>query len=1251
MSENSEHSPDDTETETKVMEDIPNNSSKSETKLMMNQMDAALLEDEEMPTYISMSSTTRPDDSDMNAKQSENESQTMERERSASPCPSDDQEANSIYVLSSGEETDVDQPPYNDEDDEDEYGDSDDMDNLELDNEFNSERSSNMKHLMDDEDDEEEDDEDDEDEEDSPRQMHNDDEGIEDNLEIDCYDGRSDDFLLNRRLKNRDKERSLSLQDLNAYRHDMNTEYLKKKHLQRYKPNYINIPEQQSIMYSMIQEKKRSVLGKYHYVQSKVKRYIKDIKEQNRHSLKKQHVEQQQENTNYNISNSNHKNNDTEKTKPVNIKTIKDYAEKTIKELEEISETYDSNVDKMAYSAMSPQIILNGQDNKNGLELIHEESTQNEIQITSYESTQNERDLANTDSKMQKQNGTIDIKQLKLNYPEKEISHFEDAVQPQLIQNGHQGTPAVHYHLRTLSYEEYMRGSSDSSQKTGLNKNAHVIEQDPIQPETYNNSDLMDISAENDDSCPLRIESIKSIKTMSDEAKTNNEQLIFKKINECSSNTTADSSEVTALKKKLTQKTVKYNNLLDTYQKQLMENLKMKQELDELRKTLAKYEKENKPPEQKVVSIQTDAVTESVHNQPQDESESTQTSQSNNKILGNSVISLSSIEQWSSGAGNLSISMKPPEVAKTLQSDDSIILTDNTPAKKHSLSRAFITSSRILQTLSSITQGKTKPENPLTQNSKKRINVNETMDLHSEDSSQPSSSKKRKIADIITPPNFLQAFIASESATESQSKLNEMSNIDSQFKNACDSINKNINFQASSSNTNASQLGATTSTTENKTNANDDAEDNVKCFIYHENENSKDRSFLILAEEPEKDKIIHEKGRIRECGPFLLGNIEVRMSEINGTINIWGKEISQESTAEIETETSSNAKDKSCHWQKTSHARFNGSNVVCSTSRKSKNPPKFELSSAASNFSCLHSPSFNIAKASCSTDKSHADKSYSPNMFSFENCDLSKHRNEWLRCKRTQPQEKLHSCCIHNTDTSEEKCNCSLHKQKFEDNFNCSKEKCSGQEHQRSFSKNLEPNKHLYENITPEEDHVCRNDTSCHHSLHNSESCQEPHKCNKETCELLINREFNELCNHSPNILSDEEPLISLQCSETPDTRRRRLTGKRVRGILMDLIRGCGDCYNPNVSDNTSKSCMHKKDSYLRCPPEVKISPCASPEPTYSRTGQPAGRCCHAYAQRIESQLEEFRMEMEKMRSRSDAILNMLNMLHSVDTN
>lgn len=121
MSENSEHPPDDNEAETKAIEDLPNDSSKSEVKLM-NRTNAAMLEDEEMPTYISVSSTSRRNDSDVvNEKQQEDMSQEMEEDRSSSSYPDDDQAASCID-LSSGEDTD--QHPYNDEDDEDEYGES-----------------------------------------------------------------------------------------------------------------------------------------------------------------------------------------------------------------------------------------------------------------------------------------------------------------------------------------------------------------------------------------------------------------------------------------------------------------------------------------------------------------------------------------------------------------------------------------------------------------------------------------------------------------------------------------------------------------------------------------------------------------------------------------------------------------------------------------------------------------------------------------------------------------------------------------------------------------------------------------------------------------------------------------------------------------------------------------------------------------------------------------------------------------------
>lgn len=766
------------------------------------------------------------------------------------------------------------------------------MENLKLDNEFDSEHPSNMKHLMDeeddDEDDEDEDDEDEEDDEGNFGQTHNnDDDNFDDNFDLYC-DGRSDGFLLNRRIKNHDKEKSLSLQDLRVYKN--NTAYYERRLSHGLRPNYINIP-QNAIMYSML-PRKQPMLGKYHYVQSKVKLYIKNIKEQNRRSMEK-NMKENQEDTIHKSSNTNHKSSDINKTKPtVTNKTIKDYAQRTIKELE-IAETCEE--DKITYS-VSP-IILNGQDNKNGLEPIHEQSTQNEIQInTSCESSQNEKSPVNITDKMQKQNGTVEVKQLKFNFDE-EIPHYENAMQQSLIPNGHQEISTVLYDLRTLSYEEYMHGVPNS-EKIDLNKNAH-IEQKHIQPETYNNAELMDVSIDNDDTaCPLKIENIKSIKT--DEVKNNNEQVNSDKVNEEFSKTALNTSEITALKNQLEQKDEKYAKLFNKFRIQIMENLKLKYKIDELTESLIKFEKKDKPLEQKVASIQTDIIIDTATEKHQDQAKSTNVKQPNNKVLGNSVAStLSSIDQWSDSACNLSISMKPPEVAKTLHSDDSIILTNATPAKTtRSLSRTFITSSRILQTLSNITQGKTKFESPLVQNSKRRLSENTAMELQNDDGScqtvnsscRPSSSKKRKIADTLQTPNFL-SYKSFQSATESHLKLNETLN-DSQLKHPCDSVNEKMESQKNSSNINTNQLGGTaTSTAESITETADDQEDNVKCFVYHENENSKDHSFLIIAKEPGKDKAVNNEKR-REGGPYIVGNIEVRMSEINGTINIWGKEVS-----------------------------------------------------------------------------------------------------------------------------------------------------------------------------------------------------------------------------------------------------------------------------------------------------------------------------------------------------------------------
>lgn len=116
MSEENEHTSEETEAEMNT-ENRNKEQSKSETCVLNNETEQPMLEDEEMPTYISVSTPSKREDSDIdNAKQQSR----VPLEEDNSPYRSDDQGGGSIYVLSSGEESNH---PYNDED-EDEYADS-----------------------------------------------------------------------------------------------------------------------------------------------------------------------------------------------------------------------------------------------------------------------------------------------------------------------------------------------------------------------------------------------------------------------------------------------------------------------------------------------------------------------------------------------------------------------------------------------------------------------------------------------------------------------------------------------------------------------------------------------------------------------------------------------------------------------------------------------------------------------------------------------------------------------------------------------------------------------------------------------------------------------------------------------------------------------------------------------------------------------------------------------------------------------
>ncbi|XP_012350178.1 MATH and LRR domain-containing protein PFE0570w isoform X3 [Apis florea] len=1222
MSEENEHTSEETEAEMNT-ENHDKEQSKSETCMLNNETEQPMLEDEEMPTYISVSTPSKREDSDINNAKQQSRI-PLEEDNSQSPYHSDDQGGGSIYVLSSGEESNH---PYNDED-EDEYVDSEDTNEMELENEHENA-------MLEDEEEEDEDDDDDDDEV-NPLRLHNDDyEDIDTEYEPICFDRASDDFILNNRLKPRHKEKSLSLQDLSISKKNAHLRYNKKRHsLNAFRYNYLRM-QQNPILYPTTQ-KRQMIPSKYQHVESKVKQYIKNVKEQNRRSMEKRMKEQEFTiNKNYEEN----ENCDTERLKNTRItnKTIKDYVEKAIQDLQQ--EEIESN--NLMYD--NAQLLENGENNKTSNRVIENQYKHSRKDIE-YNDVQNEKRMQNSDDKLEKRNGSVDVNKHHIEYQntlDKNIK-FGSINQSSLV-NNHQSTPTF-INLRTLSYEEYMHDDSNTGRREELSEHR---QEKTNETRVYNEAEMI-TSQEIDNSnvdCPLKIASVKSICTMQDES----ENLNFTKINTTEKVSIENNTEVIELKARLSQKDAQFHNLRDAYQKVLTENIKMKQELDVLKNSLAKYKNENRTCETKIASVQTETIKESISNQDTVTSEET-----NNKISRSSVASTgSSNDQWIESDYSPAISIKPPDLTPILNSDDSIVLTDANVPKKvmHPLSRTFITSSRILQTLSNITQDCDSP-------------------IHT------SCSKKRKATEMPGSSTFVKPFKIPHTTVESLEGKNSINSTnDVEYKYSKEHVSPKIE-QEESTEVNKNINGPIS--VETKMEGTDDCEDNVKCFIYREDENSKNKSFLIQAGESTKNELDDEKNRIQECGPYLLGNLEVRMSEINGTISVWGKEINNEYTSDneddVEESEKKSSEKKTCHfWPNTSQTRFNGSPLMCSTNKKQKIPLKFNRSNISQ---CCHSLSLNSIKMHPSVDdigdKRHTNNTFSPNtsISSCKNCNSSTCRKERSICKDTS-QEKLHSCCVHHIEIIDKECNCgSYHeKQKHDVNLKHCKDKFHNKGIRRNLCKNIftsDSKNHSHENCTANIDKgICKYHT-CRCSLQNvtdnnssrSQCCNvvKDVSCTYKFSDNINNMEIHrnsDRCNHSSSKDGEEDPLIPLKrTNETLEARQRRLSGgKRVRGILMDFLKGCGDCRNN--SSLSKNNCQQKETPYTvnNGPPQIKISPSSIPEPTCSTSIQCNDRCCHAYARRIESQLEEFRIEMERIRSRSDAILDMLGILHSVDMN
>lgn len=426
------------------------------------------------------------------------------------------------------------------------------------------------------------------------------------------------------------------------------------------------------------------------------------------------------------------------------------------------------------------------------------------------------------------------------------------------LPNGHESA-STFYNMRPLTYEGYMNSSS--------------ISMDPSSETLY----------------PLKIANVQSVPMNLDNisqglrrANPENNQNKSSKMNQISFEMDKKNAEITTLKMQLDQKSVQYDNLKVDYQKTISENLKMKQELESLRKALSKREKENEPRPVKVAAVQTETYIEPEPIKSAKKIPITQKSSNSSLETGSSSIERwpeSSIEQITESTSTF---IKPPEFE--INSNSSSYIAGS--PKNLQLSKSFITSSRILQTLASITQNKTNKVESFMSNMTNKDNsrvesTKETREHSNSMTNQSHCSKKRKATEMMEHSNFSQPFKIPHTATGPLRKSFHADD-NSLFKHP-ESLNK-------SKNTSYVNSGSLKNDQMNESFQSIDLDDNIKFYVYREDENSEEKSFLIQTTEPSRKS--NKESRLQECGPYLLGNVEIRMSEVNGLINIWGKEVS-----------------------------------------------------------------------------------------------------------------------------------------------------------------------------------------------------------------------------------------------------------------------------------------------------------------------------------------------------------------------
>ncbi|XP_034938720.1 AT-rich interactive domain-containing protein 4B-like [Chelonus insularis] len=1192
MAEDTEVLPDNTKHIEEVVEEASYIEEEKVEKIQ--NAESSMLEDETMPTYLSITSIT--------ASPKPNDSKALPENSSPRSVTQDEK---SVYDVSSEDESD--RPAYDGEHDDGGYGDSDD---------FEQEEES---------DDEENDDEDEE--------TEIDEENDDDDIEPEQFERSSDDYVLKSSaagLNKHCKERSRSLQDLSSTGKRSGKMNCKKQMI-LVGSEYETGVMKENPLYKPVFYSKQILLPsiKYNNIPMKVKRYIEDLKDFTHNSDEQKSHEKPTTVHEISMGNYNMKEmNQDDNNLIMNLQTrcLQDRNDRrtpTIKSRESPSLT-EVNINNHVIENGVEMHVFDVKDSYN---------RSNELQMEVDLEEDHVKDV-NYNEQIEKLNGKVkhdkeNIRKMTMNYKETEKKEPED-----LIKSEKQGTKMPN--LQTISNRNFTNKNTREN---------HRMEEPKV------NKDQIEYIVDNETMIkPMNITSIieahNAKKIMIDE--TMMAELRKKEI-ECEEK----SSEIMILQSQLNNKEQEFEKIGKEYRKVVDMISELKKERENLKQMLEKLENEKKSRTVQEVAVQTeDQPKTMIHT-----STKTQLQPSSAKISMSSIGStLSSIEQWTASDYSPVVSMNPPTIGNIINSDTSTAV--NTPKNKTTANspRTVLTTTRIIQALASLTPGKT-DENvggqlPNVQGQSEETN---TPLMQKE-----SNSRKRKASETFE-----------SSACGSKPFKIPFISINNRRK-----FNSNSDTDAAGEPSGSSRCGLTENDGVNriqkKKQENDNNEDDdVKCIVWHENGQSKQRSCLIQASIAEDSP--KTKGQVRHCGPYLLGNVEVRISEANGTLNIWGKEInSVEDQSDNSDECLSDKINIESLWSKASSEKMDY--IPCSKNKKAKTASSVKASI------CRHLRSIINRTPSPVNHCSEEEISGTPNHHhcgnstcGFKEINKSKNLQKSFASSCESHFNNLNSpdkqfCCLHKGEESVGECGFKKD-EGMTDNIHYLYDMTRtiiGQDSKSTINPINNKTYNCYKSHMPCEENsenYCRRSSLIHQCNLNSET------------EDSYPRNYKRSCYHSPEIINrnpqvrnddsdlhmcgascpDEEVFLPPRFPEVLEEKKNRYRSKRVR-TLMEFFKGCSDCKNPHTTSFDSSHIPETISTNTRSIPTIRIdsAPSNLSCPKQSSNNSSDKKCCSCKKHvgvptDIEAELAEFRVAITNLNSKSDALREMLSRVLNTD--